>query len=201
MARIDRLIVPTVTVFPLEIPTQLIQQRSSYPRAVVDVNAPLEAVAPAGSGNTLQIYQDISLPKNFAYLYLGATVTLSHLSESQMTSTFVPYQTIFGNAGTSVTWVSRFNSNHQLNDNATHGWAFYSDPINQYTGVWSDNDSAPKDVMFNDKSESVRIKTYLYNNANSTTSTSFMYSYKARFLQVDLSQAYSFAINNTIATR
>ena len=96
MARIDRLIVPRVAVFPLEIPTQLVQQRSSYPRAVVDVNAPIQAVAPAGSGNTLQIYQDISLPKNFAYVYLGATVTLSHDIETLMDDTYVPYQQIYG---------------------------------------------------------------------------------------------------------
>ena len=76
----------------------------------------------------------------------------------------------------------------------------YIDPGNQFGKCYFDPNPT-KDVIFNDKSESVRVKNYLVNLDSTGYGTSFLFSYRARFLQIDLSQAYAFAINNTLATR
>lgn len=202
MARIDRLVTPSVKVFPLEIPTQTIQQQSGFPRAVVEVQAPLQAVAAPGAGNAVQIYQDYVLPKNFAYLYLSSDISLSHNSESVMDASYQPFQVILGNVAESRTYVTPFKQTEPAKDATTSGlrWFFYADPTAQFGACWYDPNPT-KDVIFNDKSENVRVKNYLYNEDSSGYGTSFLFSYRARFLQIDLSQAYAFAINNTLATR
>lgn len=202
MARIDRLVTPSVRVFPLEIPTQSIQQQSGFPRAVVEVHAPVQSVAAPGAGNEIQIYQDYVLPKNFAYLYLSSDMSLSHTDEGVMDATYQPYQTILGNNVGSRTWVTPLKQTDPAADNTTSGgrWYRYLDPIDQFGKTWFDPNPT-KDAIFNDKSESVRVKNYLYNTDSTGYGTSFLFSYRARFLQIDISQAYAFAINNTLATR
>jgi hypothetical protein len=202
MAKIDRLVTPSVKVFPLEIPTQTIQQQSGFPRAVVEVQAPLQAVAAPGVGNVVQIYQDYVLPKNFAYLYLSSDMSLSHETESVMDASYQPFQVILGNVAESRTYVTPFKQTEPDKDSGTSTtrWFLYVDPIQQYGACWYDANPT-KDVIFNDKSENVRVKNYLYNTDSSGYGNSFLYSYRARFLQIDLSQAYAFAINNTLATR
>lgn len=202
MARIDRLITPSVQVFPLEIPTQTVQQQSGFPRAVVEVQAPIQAVAAAGVGDYLQIYQDYVLPKNFAYLYLSTDFSLSHNAENVMDATYQPFQVILGNVAESRTYVTPLKQVEPSGDGTSDAfrWFRYEDPTSQYGTNWFDPNPT-KDVIFNDKSESVRVKNYLNNLDTSGTGTSFLYSYRARFLQIDLSQAYAFAINNTLATR
>jgi hypothetical protein len=202
MARIDRLITPTVQVFPLEIPTQTIQQQSGFPRAVVQVQAPVQAVAAPGATNVIQIYQDYTLPKNFAYLYLGTDISLSHSTESVIDATYQPYQVILGNVAQSTTYVTPLRQTSPSADGATdpQRWFLYIDPVAEVGTTWYDPNPT-KDVIFNDKSEAVRVKSYLYNSDSSGYGTGFLYSYRARFLQIDLSQAYAFAINNTLATR
>ena len=202
MARIDRLITPTVQVFPLEIPTQTIQQQSGFPRAVVQVQAPVQPAAAPGAGNVLQIYQNYTLPKNFAYLYLGTDISLSHSSESVMDATYQPYQVIIGNVAETTTYVTPLRQTAPAADGATdpQRWFQYIDPVAEVGTTWFDPNPT-KDVIFNDKSENVRVKSYLYNSDSSGYGTGFLYSYRARFLQIDLSQAYAFAINNTLATR
>jgi hypothetical protein len=202
MARIDRLITPTVQVFPLEIPTQTIQQQSGFPRAVVEVQAPLQAVAAPGVGNTVQIYQDFTLPKNFAYLYLSSDMSLSHTTEGVMDDTYQPFQIIYGNVAETRTYVTPLQQVEPTKDSSSPAtrWFFYVDPIQQLGGAWFDPNPT-KDVIFNDKSEEVRVKNYIFNGNSTGDGNSFLYSYRARFLQIDLSQAYAFAINNTLATR
>jgi hypothetical protein len=202
MARIDRLVTPSVQVFPLEIPTQTIQQQSGFPRAIVEVQAPVQSVAAPGVGNDLQIYQDYLLPKNFAYVYLSTDFMLSHDLESTMDNTYQPYQTILGNNVGDRTWVTPLEQTSPSADSGTAAtrWFFYIDPIRQLGTTWFDPNPT-KDVIFNDKSEAVRVKNYLYNSDQSGYGTAFQFSYRARFLQIDLSQAYAFAINNTLATR
>ncbi len=202
MARIDRLITPSVQVFPLEIPTQTIQQNSGFPRAVVEVQAPLQAVAAPGAGNEIQIYQDFVLPRNFAYLYLSTDMSLSHNDETVFDNTFQPFQIILGNVAESRTYITPLKQTDPSSDNSTDAKRHfkYEDPTAQYGATWWDPNPT-KDVIFNDKSENVRVKNYLVNDYSSGYGTSFLYSYRARFLQIDLSQAYAFAINNTLATR
>lgn len=202
MARIDRLVTPTVQVFPLEIPTQTIQQQSGFPRAVVEVQAELQAVLAPGVGNTVQIYQNYVLPKNFAYLYLSSDFSLSHNLESIMDNTAQPFQIILANVAETRTYVTPLQQTAPAADGATDTkrWFRYVDPTEQIGTTWYDPNPT-KDVIFNDKSESVRVKNYIYNNDTTGYGTSFLYSYRARFLQIDLSQAYAFAINNTLATR
>jgi hypothetical protein len=202
MARIDRLITPSVQVFPLEIPTQSLQQQSGFPRAVVQVQAPLQAVAAPGAGNDLQIYQDYSLPKNFAYLYLSSDMSISHDTESVLDATYQPYQVIFGNVAESKTYVTPLSQKTPTGDSGSplRRWFKYIDPVDQIGTTWFDPNPV-KDVIFNDLSESVRVKNYLVNDDTTGYGSSFIYSYRARFLQIDLSQAYAFAINNTLATR
>jgi len=202
MARIDRLITPSVQVFPLEIPTQTIQQNSGFPRAVVEVQAPLQAVAAPGAGNQIQIYQNYVLPKNFAYLYLSSDMSLSHDTETVIDETYQPFQVILGNVAESRTYVTPFKQTEPATDHSTAPtrWYFYFDPTAQFGATWYDPNPT-KDVIFNDKSENVRVKNYIYNTDGTGYGTSFLYSYRARFLQIDLSQAYAFAINNTLATR
>jgi len=202
MARVDRLITPSVKVFPLEIPTQTIQQQSGFPRAVVEVQAPLQAVAAAGVGDYLQIYQDYVLPKNFAYLYLSSDFSLSHNSEGVMDASYQPFQVILGNVAESRTYVTPLRQVAPAADDTATAfrWFRYEDPTRQYGTNWFDPNPT-KDVIFNDKSENVRVKNYLENVDTTGAGTSFLYSYRARFLQIDLSQAYAFAINNTLATR
>ena len=202
MARIDRLVTPSVKVFPLEIPTQTIQQQSGFPRAVVEVQAPLQSVAAPGVGNFVQIYQDFLLPKNFAYLYLSTDMSLSHDTETTMDDTYQPFQVILGNVAETRTFVTPLKQTDPSADaNTTPSrWFRYDDPVTQYGTSWYDPNPT-KDVIFNDKSESVRVKNYIINTNTTGYGTSFLYSYRARFLQVDLSQAYAFAINNTLATR
>ena len=202
MARIDRLITPTVQVFPLEIPTQTIQQQSGFPRAVVEVQAPLQIVAAPGVGNSIQIYQNYVLPKNFAYLYLSSDMSLSHIDETEMDNTYQPFQIILANVAESRTYVTPLRQVSPSADNTTSAtrWSVYVDPAIQYGTNWYDPNPT-KDVIFNDNSETVRVKNYIFNGSTAGYGTSFLYSYRARFLQIDLSQAYAFAINNTIATR
>jgi hypothetical protein len=202
MARVDRLVTPSVQVFPLEIPTQTIQQSSGFPRAVVEIQAALQGVAAPGVGNTLQIYQDYVLPKNFAYLYLSCDFSLSHTAESVMDNTNQPYQIIFGNVAGSRTYVTPLQQTAPTADSVTERtrWFRYTDPTDQFGTTWYDPNPT-KDVIFNDKSENVRVKNYIYNDNDTGYGSSFLYSYRARFLQIDLSQAYAFAINNTLATR
>lgn len=202
MARIDRLITPSVQVFPLEIPTQTIQQQSGFPRAVVEVQAPLQAVAAPGAGNEIQIYQDFTLPQNFAYLYLSSDMSLSHTDENVIDNTYQPFQIILANVAESRTYVTPLRQVAPSADNSTvhQRWFFYQDPTIQHGTNWYDPNPT-KDVIFNDNSENVRVKNYIYNNNGTGYGTSFLYSYRARFLQIDLSQAYAFAINNTLATR
>jgi hypothetical protein len=202
MARIDRQINPSVQVFPLEIPTQTIQQNSGFPRAVVEVHAPVQSVAAPGVGNTVQIYQDYVLPKNFAYVYLSTDMSLSHFDETVIDETAQPYQTFLGNVLGDRTWVTPLKQTDPSADNTTppRRWFYYVDPIAQFGTTWYDPNPT-KDVIFNDKAENVRVKNYLYNFDSTGYGTSFLYSYRARFLQIDLSQAYAFAINNTLATR
>lgn len=202
MARIDRKVTPSVQVFPLEIPTQTIQQNSGFPRAVVEVHAPIQSVAAPGAGNVLQIYQDYLLPKNFAYVYLSTDMSLSHDDEAIMDATYQPFQTFLGNVVGDRTWVTPLKQTDPSADDTTASrrWFLYVDPSTQFGTTWYDPNPT-KDVIFNDKSENVRVKNYLYNSDGTGYGTSFLYSYRARFLQIDLSQAYAFAINNTLATR
>lgn len=202
MARIDRLITPSVQVFPLEIPTQTIQQQSGFPRAVVEVHAPVQSVAAPGVGNFVQIYQDYELPKNFAYVYLSTDMMLSHNDELVMDDTYQPYQTFLGNVVGDRTWVTPLRQTAPTADSITQPsrWFYYADPIGQLGTTWFDPNPT-KDVIFNDKNEAVRVKNYLTNENITGYGTSFLYSYRARFLQIDLSQAYAFPINNTLATR
>ena len=202
MARIDRLITPSVSVFPLEIPTQTVQQSSGFPRAVVEVHAPVQSVAAPGAGNQIQIYQDYVLPKNFAYLYLSTDLMLSHSDETVMDDTYQPYQTILGRNVGDKTWDTPLRQVAPTADSSTDAkrWFLYAEATSNYGTNWYDPNPT-KDVMFNDKSENLRVKNYLYNTNGTGYGLSFLYSYRARFLQIDLSQAYAFAINNTLATR
>lgn len=202
MARVDRLITPTVQVFPLEIPTQTIQQQSGFPRAVVEVHAPVQSVAAPGVGDFVQIYQDYVLPKNFAYVYLSTDLMLSHNDETVMDDTYQPYQTFLGNVLGDRTWVTPMRQTSPTADNSSHAtrWFYYADPTPQFGTTWYDPNPT-KDVIFNDKNEAVRVKNYVRNGNTTGFGLSFLYSYRARFLQIDLSQAYAFPINNTLATR
>ena len=202
MARIDRLVTPSVQVFPLEIPTQTIQQNSGFPRAVVEVQAPLQAVPAPGTGNFVQIYMDFVLPKNFAYLYLSTDISLSHDQETVIDETHQPFQIILGNVAQTRTYVTPLKQVEPAYDSTSASYRSfrYIDPGNQFGKCYFDPNPT-KDVIFNDKSESVRVKNYLVNLDSTGYGTSFLFSYRARFLQIDLSQAYAFAINNTLATR
>ena len=202
MARIDRQVTPSVKVFPLEIPTQTIQQQSGFPRAVVEVHAPVQSVAAPGVGNFVQIYQDYVLPKNFAYIYLSTDMSLSHNSENVIDATSQPYQTILANVVGSRTYVTPLRQTAPNADDGTsfYRWFHYIDPTSQYGTNWYDPNPT-KDVIFNDKSENVRVKNYLVNSDTTGYALSLLFSYRARFLQIDLSQAYAFAINNTLVTR
>ena len=190
MARIDRLVTPSVQVFPLEIPTQTIQQQSGFPRAIVEVHAPNQIVAAPGAGNYIQIYQDYSLPKNFAYLYLSSNFSLSHDSEAVVDDTYQPFQVILGNVAQTKTYVTPLAQVEPAYDSleARHRSFLYADPDLQYGKCWYDPNPA-KDVIFNDNSESVRVKNYLINNTDTVYTTGYLFSYRARFLQIDLSQA------------
>ena len=180
MARIDRLITPTVQVFPLEIPTQTIQQQSGFPRAVVEVQAPLQAVAAPGGVDTIQIYQDFTLPKNFAYLYLSCDMSLAHQDEAVMDATYQPYQIIFGNVAETRTYVTPLQQTAPAADGQTDTkrWFRYNDPVAHYGTTWFDPNPT-KDVIFNDKSQSVRVKNYIENEDISGYGNSFLYSYRA----------------------
>lgn len=202
MARVDTEVVPAVQVFPLEIPTQSIQENSGFPRAVVEVQAPIQAVAAPGAGNYVQIYMNFVLPKNFAYLYLSSDISLSHDTESVMDACWQPFQVILGNVAQSRTYVTPLKQTDPVGDSTTDAlrWYRYEDPTAAVGTTWYDPNPT-KDVIFNDKSESVRVKNYLINSDTTGYGTSFQFSYRARFLQIDISQAYAFAINNTLATR
>ena len=107
MARVDRTINPSVKVFPLEIPTQTVQQQSGFPRAVVDVSFTPQAVAAPGGADYLQIYTTYQLPVNFAYVYLGFSVNLSHNSETVMDDAYNPWHQIIGDNGNTQVWVQQ----------------------------------------------------------------------------------------------
>lgn len=202
MARIDRLITPSVKVFPLEIPTQTVQQQSGFPRAVVEVQAPIQAVVAPGAGNYVQIYQDWLLPKNFAYLYLGTDISVSCSDQNVTDAFYQPFQVILGNVAEDRTYVTPLKQTDPSADTVTPAQRLfrYEDPTTQFGHTWWDPNPT-KDVIFNDKSESVRVKNYLVSTDTTGYGNSILYSYRARFLQIDLSQAYAFAINNTLATR
>ena len=203
MARIDRTINPSVKVFPLEIPTQTVQQQSGFPRAVVDVSYTPQAVAAPGVGNSLQIFTTYTLPQNFAYVYLGYSVNCTHSDENVMDDTFNPWHQINGDNGNTQVWVQAADVTTSGGDAVAGNprtYQRYDEATTNFGLVWTDP-KPTKDVIFNTKSEPVTIKSYLVNTDNSGYALSFIYGYNARFLQIDLSQAYAFAINNTLATR
>jgi len=203
MARVDRTINPSVKVFPLEIPTQTVQQQSGFPRAVVDVAFTPQAVAAPGGADYLQIYTTYTLPKNFAYLYLGFTVSLDHDTEVVMDDSFNPWHQIIGDNGNNQVWVQQASVNRgQGGASSVNSGTYqrYDDPTVRYGLTWIDP-KPTQDVIFNTLSDPVTVKSYLVNDNTTGYGASFLYSYNARFLQIDLSQAYAFSINNTLATR
>ena len=203
MARVDRTINPSVKVFPLEIPTQSVQQQSGFPRAVIDVSFTPQAVAAPGGADYLQIYTTYELPVNFAYVYLGYSANLSHDTETVMDDSYNPRHQIIGDNGNTRVWVQQCETTRPGGASLTSDprtYQRYDDPSVQIGLVWTDP-KPTQDVIFNTKSEPVTIKSYLVNTNATGYPTSFLYGYNARFLQIDLSQAYAFAINNTLATR
>lgn len=195
MALVTRTLAPKVSVFPLEIPTQTVQQNSGFPRAVVNVDFNKQVVTAAGAGNTLQIYVTYELPKNFAYIYLGNDQSVDVTNTADADEFYTPVHRIGGDTGSTSVWdaVMRSKAGPQ-----PFNYGKYSDPVDFYQIAWYDLNPT-KDVIFNTKAEPVRVKSYVYSDAD--TSINPLYSYRARFLQIDLSQAYSFPVNYTIPTR
>ena len=56
MARIDRQLTPLVKAFPLKGLTTTLRENSGIPRAVVNVEVPLQNVVGPGAGNNLYIF-------------------------------------------------------------------------------------------------------------------------------------------------
>lgn len=195
MARIDRTIVPVVKVLPLQIATQLIQENSGFPRAVVEAEYSLEGYLGPGAGNNIQLYFNYSLPKNFAYAYLGFTMAISTYTTNSDNSFETPYHEIanesFPASDTAQTYVQPVEA-VQIQRRA--------DPIDEQFRVFSDRpDTRTDSIIFNSRSEQPEVRAYALNLTDNSGNGQVYY--RARFLQYDISQAYSFPVNFSIPTR
>ena len=70
MAIITETITPKVKLFPLQIESQLRQQFSGFPRAVVDAVYQEAGWSAPGAGNEKAIKVNYRLPANFAYAFV-----------------------------------------------------------------------------------------------------------------------------------
>ena len=195
MARIDTTINPIVKVFPLQIAQQLVQQNSGFPRAVVEAKYDLQAYTGPGAGNNLQLYFQYSLPKNYAYAYLGFTMAISTFTTSSANSFETPYHEIanesFPVSGDGQQWVQPVEA-VQIQRR--------SDPLDEQFRVFSDRpDTRTDSIVFNTKSEEPTVRAYALNLTDNSGNGNVYY--RARFLQYDISQAFSFPVNFSIPTR
>lgn len=195
MARIDRTIIPTVKVFPLQIAQQLVQQNSGFPRAVVEAKYDLQGYLGPGAGNNVQIYVNYQLPKNYAYAYLGFTMAVSTFTTNSANSFETPYHELanesFPISDDGQQWVQPVEA-VQIQRRA--------DPIDEQFRVFSDRpDTRTDSIIFNGKSEQPEVRAYALNLTDNSGNGSVYY--RARFLQYDISQAYSFPVNFSIPTR
>ncbi len=192
MATVTTTIVPSLQEFQLEIPTQTVQQNSGFPRSVVEAVYSTASYTDPGAGNEAQIYVTYSLPRNFAYAYLGYTLGVSTFTSNADNEFAIPYHEINGE--------SLPGGNFYLQPTLNAGVALQDDPAEQQWRVFTDEpDSRTDSIVFNAKSEQPSVRAYC-KSRTANTGTGNVY-YRARFLKYDISQAYAFPVNYAIPTR
>lgn len=196
MAVVTTTIAPTVSVFPLQIAEQLRQQNSGFPRAVVEAAYPTATYSPPGAGNNLQLFVNYELPKNYAYAYLGFVLSVGRYdtaSPAAAANTFnPPSHTIFSKPIGGREYRQPVLNAPILKEYSTGTLA-------EVKNFADEPDTPTSSIIFNTDNETPEIKAFLYDDVLDTE-TGFV-NYRARFLQYDISQAYSFPVNYSIPTR
>lgn len=194
MARVDTTINPNVRVFPLEIAPQLIQQSSGFPRAVVEAEYPISSYTGPGAGNNLQFFVNYFLPSNFAYAYLGFTFSVSTFTTFSDNNWQAPYHNIFAEELPSSTGRVFIQPVENVDRQ------YQADPSDAQWKVFSDRpDTRTDSIIFNTAGERPEVRAYALNLDNNTGNGNV--AYRARFLQYDISQAYSFPVNFSVPVR
>lgn len=202
MAIITEVIEPKVKLFPLEIETQLRQQRSGFPRAVVDCVYQEAGWSAPGAGNEKAIKVNYRLPANFAYAFVGFTWAASQTSvlvnnwealwhviypdDESLSSEYWTQPPVAGDLLTQV----------EVNFGATNTWKTFS----------SSQDTNLDSIIFTPKRNPVpgkefgpEVVGYIYNTLTNVGPGEVFY--RARYLQYDISQAFAFPVNYSIPTR
>jgi hypothetical protein len=201
MAIITETIEPTVKVFPLEIEPQLRQQRSGFPRAVVDAVYKEATWSAPGAGNEKAIKVNYRLPANFAYAFAGFTWAASQASVL-VNNWQAPWHVIYPDDETidNAYWTQPPVAGDLLTQiavpTATDAWKTFS----------SSQDTNLDSIIFTPKRNPVPGKAfgpevigYIYNTTTNVAPGSVFY--RARYLQYDISQAFAFPVNFSIPTR
>ena len=194
MARVDRTITPEVKVQQLQIPPQLVQQDSGFPRAVVEVQYSTASYTGPGAGNNVQLYVNYNLPRNFAYAYLGFVFGASTFT-TNAANNFEPVYHEVANESFPVSGGQLYVQpveNVQVQQRA--------DPSSEEWRIFSDRpDTRTDSIIFNSKAEQPEVRAYMLNLDDDTGNGNVFY--RARFLQYDISQAYAFPVNFSVPTR
>ena len=198
MARVDRQLTPQVKAFPLKGLTTTLRENSGIPRAVVNVEVPLQSVVGPGTGNNLYIFGEADLPTGFAYAYLGTTVSCGQSQVTPQNNTWNwPYCRVVGDNPEAPNLMLRVADSEIVTSAAGH---FNVETLLENTRVFSDiGTNVSQQIIWALPAQNVVTSFHSYNATNDTGTCRF--SFAQRFLQYDIDQAYNYIVNNAIPTR
>jgi len=198
MAIVEETITPLVKVFPLEIEPQLRQQRSGYPRAVVDAVYKQDSYTVPGAGNEKAIKVNYRLPANFAYAFVGFTWAASQFGV-QVNTWQAPWHVIYPDDST-------LNDNYWSQPPVAGDLLVQVTPSDAWKTFSSSADTNLDSIIFTPKRNPVpgkefgpEVEGYIYNSTTNVGPGDVFY--RARYLQYDISQAFAFPVNYSIPTR
>lgn len=198
MAIVEETITPLVKVFPLEIEPQLRQQRSGFPRAVVDAVYKQASYTVPGAGNEKAIKVNYRLPANFAYAFVGFTWAASQFGV-QVNTWQAPWHVIYPDDST-------VNDNYWSQPPVAGDLLVQVTPSDAWKTFSSSSDTNLDSIIFTPKRNPVpgkefgpEVEGYIYNSTTNVGPGDTFY--RARYLQYDISQAFAFPVNYSIPTR
>ena len=198
MAIVEETITPLVKVFPLEIEPQLRQQRSGYPRAVVDAVYKQDSWTAPGAGNEKAIKVNYRLPANFAYAFVGFTWAASQFGV-QVNTWQAPWHVIYPDDAT-------VNDSYWSQPPVAGDLLVQVTPSHAWKTFSSSSDTNLDSIIFTPKRNPVpgkefgpEVEGYIYNSTTNVGPGDTFY--RARYLQYDISQAFAFPVNYSIPTR
>lgn len=197
MARIDRQITPLVKVFPLKGLTTTLRENSGIPRAVVNIEAPIQTVTGPGAGNNMYIYGTASLPTGYAYAYLGTTISCSQLTILLTNNTWHWPSCLIDSNNPECPELELNVTDRVATGTADGHYDVFV--LESNTRVYTDESTPSKQIVWSTSKQSVTSKFGVLNKVNDTGDMKFHLA--QRFLQYDISQTYDYIVNNAVPVR